>query len=76
MRWTAVTHDRAILCLRARRLVIKACPPHVDDNRDLESTSRVRGPWSVARRGGTLERCKPSNKELHGAADPVALVRV
>lgn len=76
MRWTAVTHERAMLCLRARRLAIRACPLHVDDNRDLESTFRVREPWSVTRRGGTLERCKPSDKELRGAADPVGLVRV
>jgi hypothetical protein len=29
-----------------------------------------------ASRAGTVESCKQSNKELHGAADPVALVRV
>lgn len=76
MRWAAVTHDRTIVCMRARRLAANEGSLHVEDNGDLKSTSRVREPWGVARRGGTLERCKESTSGLHGAADPVVLVRV
>lgn len=47
MRWAAVTHDRTIVCMRARRLAANEGSLHVEDNRDLKSTSRVREPWGV-----------------------------
>lgn len=58
MRWAAVAPGRTIHCVQPRPLATKACPLHVDDNRNLERHVQSQGALErgkVARHAGAVQ---------------------